>query len=55
MLEGGIDPVGRNGFTIVDVTPEHVTLRMYGWDSDDPLDAIDSLEPFFEKKIVRSA
>lgn len=40
------DPlVERNGFTIVDVTPEKMIFRLFGWREPLPISAIDTLEP----------
>lgn len=39
-------PQERNGFTLVDVERERVTVRQFAWDETMGLDAIDRLEPF---------
>lgn len=41
-----IDPlVERNGFTIVDVTPENMTFQLFDWRELQPVSDIDTLEP----------
>ncbi|WP_157696585.1 hypothetical protein [Porphyrobacter sp. CACIAM 03H1] len=49
-----LDPVReRNGFTIVDVTPESMVFRLFGWREPDPLEAIDTLEPYATIAVAR--
>lgn len=41
-----LDPlVERNGFTIIDVEPDRMTFRLFGWREPDPIEAIDTLNP----------
>ena len=44
----------KNGFTLLDVTPEEVTVRLFAWKSGEPLEAIDALEPYHVFAIRRS-
>ena len=44
----------KNGFTLLDVTPEEVTIRLFAWKSGEPLEAIDALEPYHTFVIRRS-
>ncbi|MCP5432831.1 MAG: hypothetical protein H6923_06135 [Alphaproteobacteria bacterium] len=39
-------PAEKNGFAIVDVVPGSLTFRLFAWRDPDPVDAIDTLEPF---------
>lgn len=40
------DPlVERNGFTIIDVMPDRMVFRLFGWREPQPQSAIDTLEP----------
>ena len=45
-------PLEKNGFTIIDVTPEKMVIKMYAWIPPEPVDAISTLEPFFTKEIL---
>jgi hypothetical protein len=38
-------PVEKNGFTIIDVTPEKMTFRPFVWRPPQPEDAIDTMDP----------
>lgn len=44
-------PLEKNGFSIIDVTPEKMVIKMYGWIPPEPVEDISSLEPFFIKEI----
>jgi hypothetical protein len=41
-----LPPIEKNGFTIVDVTPEHIALHLYAWRPPESVESIDLLEPF---------
>lgn len=45
----------RNGFSIVDVEPERVTVRQFRWRPPEPFAAIASLEPYSTDVIERPA
>ena len=36
----------KNGFTLLDITPGEVTVRLFAWKTGEPPEAIDSLEPY---------
>jgi hypothetical protein len=38
--------VEKNGFVIVDFTREKVVIQFYAWKPPEPLEAIDTLEPY---------
>ena len=42
----------KNGFTILDVTPDAVRIRLFAW-RDEPLERIDRLEPYHSAEIRR--
>jgi hypothetical protein len=52
-VERGVDPIEKNGFSIIDVTPELMTVRMFAWRAPDPVEAIDRLEPYDVVEIPR--
>jgi hypothetical protein len=35
----------KNGFVILDVTPEKIVIKFYSWRSPETLEKIDTLEP----------
>lgn len=50
-VEELIKPLEKNGFTIIELTPEKMTSSFYAWKPADGLAAIDDLEPIFVKEI----
>ncbi len=36
----------KNGFTLLDITPGEVTVRLFAWKTGEPSGAIDTLEPY---------
>ncbi len=44
----------KNGFTLLDITPGEVTLRLFAWKSGEPVAAIDTLEPYHTFSIRRA-
>ncbi|MEE2777437.1 MAG: hypothetical protein VYE73_11840 [Acidobacteriota bacterium] len=46
--------IEKNGFTLLDITPGEVTIRLFAWKSHQPVEAIDSLEPYHTHAIRRS-
>ncbi len=45
--------VEKNGFTLLDITPGEVTVRLFAWRSGEPVDAIDTLEPYHTFTVTR--
>ena len=43
----------KNGFTLFDVTPSEVTVRLFAWKTGEPESAIDDLEPYHTAVIRR--
>jgi len=52
-IGGGSQPVEKNGFTIIDVTPDEITFRLFAWREPQLLDAIDTLEPYQVVRLSR--
>ena len=48
-------PVEANGFALLDVDPERIVLRLFGWTPEQGLDAIATLEPFATHELPRPA
>ena len=51
-VEEGLPALEENGFTIVDFTPERVTLRYFSWKLGRAEAALDTLEPFRVTNLV---
>ena len=45
--------VEKNGFTLLDITSGEVTVRLFSWKSNEPVEAIDSLEAYHTYTIHR--
>jgi hypothetical protein len=54
-VDESMPPMEKNGFTIVDVTPERIALLLFAWRPPDPADAIDTLEPSGTYELSRKA
>lgn len=51
-----LKPIEENGFAIVDMTPDDITIQYFKWKAgQDSVDAIDKLEPFRTTKLMRPA
>ena len=46
--------VEKNGFTLLDVSPAEVKIRLFAWKSNEPVERIDALEPYHTYSIQRS-
>jgi hypothetical protein len=46
MVQEGLPSVEKNGFVIVDFTREKVVIQFYAWKPPEPLEAIDTLQPY---------
>ena len=54
-IEESVAPIEEHGFTLADFLPDRIVLRQFKWDVDrQPLDAIDTLEPFQTTELARS-
>ena len=49
----GFEPLEKNGFTPIDVTPAKIKYQMYAWRPPQALEEIDSLKPFYLHEISR--
>jgi hypothetical protein len=51
-----VKPIEQHGFTIVDFMPDKIVLRFFKWDlHTQPVEAIDTLEPFHTAELTRAA
>jgi hypothetical protein len=55
VLERNVNPIEKNGFSVIDITPEKMTAHLFSWREPDPVESIDSLEPFDVVEIPRNA
>ena len=53
VMEETIRPTERNGFTIIDVTPDKMTFRLFMWRPPQPVAAIDNLQPALTYEVSR--
>jgi hypothetical protein len=53
VVDEALPPQEKNGFTIIDVTPDEVTFRFFAWRPPQPVAEIDALEPFHTLSIPR--
>ena len=51
--EGYGDVVEKNGFTVLDVEPDTVSIRLFAWKTGEPVGDIDSLAPYHSYTISR--
>ena len=55
-LEELAAPVEQHGFTLVDFFSDHMEVQLFKWDvNSEPVDALDSLEPFYTTDLTPSA
>lgn len=53
-LESLTPVIEKNGFTLIDVTPESMRVRLFAWRSGEaPPEAIDNLEPYHDVEVAR--
>ena len=52
-MEESVAPIEDHGFTLVDFVSDRILLRQFRWDVDrEPVEAIDSLEPFYTTELT---
>ena len=54
-VEEVVPPIEKNGFTIMDVTPEKVTFWLFAWRPPEPIEKIPTLDPFHKFEVERKA
>ena len=52
-LEAGLDPLEKNGFSIIDFTEDRIEGQMFSWKMDEPEERLDDLRPFHRFTAVR--
>jgi hypothetical protein len=48
-----LKPVEKNGFTVIDVTPDKLTFSVFMWRPPQPVDVIDTMEPVLVHEVPR--
>jgi len=54
-MDETLKPTEKNGFSIIDVTPEKVTYRMFAWRPPQNQNEIDTMEPMLSYEVPRRA
>ena len=55
-LDEAVAPIEQHGFTLVDFTRDRMVIRLFKWDvNSEPLETIDTLEPFYSTELERRA
>jgi hypothetical protein len=52
-VDVGLDSVEKNGFVIVDLTADKITISFYAWKPPEPVEAIDDLKPYHVLELER--
>ena len=45
-LDAGLDPLEKNGFSIIDFTDDRIDGQMFSWKMDEPEERLDNMQPF---------
>ena len=48
-----VKPTEKNGFTVIDVTPEKMTFLLFTWRSPQPVGEIDTMKPALVYEVPR--
>ncbi len=54
-LDAGLNPLEKNGFSIIDFTEDRIEGRMFNWKMDESEDRLDNLQPFHQFSATRRA
>ncbi len=52
-VEEMLKPLEKNGFTIIDVTPQIIQFRLFAWRPPQPMEQIDTMEPILAFELKR--
>jgi hypothetical protein len=53
--DAGLDPLEKNGFSIIDFTEDRIEGQMFSWKMDEPEERLDDLQPFHRFTAARRA
>lgn len=54
-MEQALAPTEKNGFTLIDVTPDKLVFSIYLWRPPEPIEAIETLQPVLNYEVPRGA
>jgi hypothetical protein len=54
-MEQALEPTEKNGFSIIDVTPDKLTFRLFTWRPPQSVDDIDTMKPVLVYEVPRKA
>ena len=52
-VDAGLNPLEKNGFTIIDFTEDRIEGQMFSWKMDEPEERLDNLKPFHSFIVAR--
>lgn len=52
-VEEILKPLEKNGFTIIDLTPQSIKFRLFAWRPPQPVEEIDTMEPILTFELKR--
>ena len=52
-VEEGLRPLEKNGFSILDFTPDAVDIKFFGWKMGEPEERLDDMQPFHTVRFER--
>jgi hypothetical protein len=52
-VDAGLNPLEKNGFSIIDFTEDRIEGQMFSWKMDEPEQRLDSLKPFHTFSAMR--
>ncbi len=52
-LEEMLKPLEKNGFTIIDLSPQSIKFRLFAWRPPQPVEEIDTMEPILSFELKR--
>lgn len=54
-MDAFLDPLEKNGFTIIDITPDKITFSLYAWRPPQGIEEIGSMGPVLVREVARDA
>ena len=54
-MDEALKPTEKNGFTIIDVTPDKMTFSLFMWSPPQPVGEMDTMKPALVYEVPRKA
>jgi hypothetical protein len=54
-MDQALKPTEKNGFTLIDVTPDTMTFSIFLWRPPQPIEEIDTMSPALVYEVARKA